>query len=269
MTQLSLSLSAFSFLLEVMLRLLAHTADSPALDLALEEAIQLGVEDGSIPNTWRLWQPRMAAAIIGTGQEAAREVDLAFAGSEGVPVLRRHSGGGAVVIGPGIINFSAFYLIKDLPGAETIRGAMSAALKPVIQTLARWKLQAQEAGLSDLAIVNGETLRKIGGNAQARKRLSVVVHGTLLADPDWARLARLLPYPSKPPEYRAGREHRAFLTSLRENKAPSDLASFCEGLASALPSDIVIEQMPKPDELARARQLLREKYASPEWNFRR
>ncbi|HEY3320626.1 MAG TPA: biotin/lipoate A/B protein ligase family protein [Planctomycetota bacterium] len=251
------------------MRLLCHTFPTPAEDLALEEALQLSVEEQLCPNTWRVWQAAAPAIILGTGQEAAREVNLEAAKNDGVAIIRRHSGGGAVVIGPGIINFSAFYVMADLPGSETIKGAMAAVLAPVMRVLASWGLESQMAGLSDLVVLNGGTLRKIGGNAQARKRRSVAVHGTLLADPDWERIARLLPFPSAAPDYRAGREHRAFLSSLRECGAPYDLESFAKGLVLALQSDINKASEPLAQERARAEQLWTEKYNSAEWNFRR
>src|SRR5438874_9893583 len=107
------------------MRLLIYTAPGAAADLALEETIHISVEDGSSPNTWRLWQAATAAVILGTGQESAREADLERTKQAGVPVLRRHSGGGAVAIGPGVINFSGFFRFADMPGSETIGGAMA------------------------------------------------------------------------------------------------------------------------------------------------
>ncbi|HLX62635.1 MAG TPA: biotin/lipoate A/B protein ligase family protein [Planctomycetota bacterium] len=253
-----------------MLRLLIFNAPNPAVDLALEEAIQLCVEEKASPNTWRLWQAVQPALILGTGQEHAREANLENVRAENVPLLRRHSGGGAVVIGPGVINYSAFYRFADLPGSETIRGAMYAALKPLTALLESWGLRVKEAGLSDLAVLGADgTLRKIAGNSQARKRRSVVVHGTLLADPDWARMERLLKFPSMPPEYRAGRGHRGFLTSLKECGVPFDFETFAQELAKHLPSDIMVERSPSADELKRAKQLLDEKYSRDEWNLRR
>jgi len=256
--------------IEKPLRFLIYTAESPARDLALEEAIHTAVEDGLSANTWRLWQAAGPAVVLGTGLEAAKEVDLDAARAEGTPVLRRHSGGGAVVIGPGVINYSAFYLFKDLPGSETIRGAMSAALSPIISTLAGWGLRVCEIGLSDLAVAcGGEDLRKIAGNAQARKKNSVLVHGTLLARPDLERIARLLRYPSAAPEYRAGRAHRSFLTSLRELGAPHDLAAFAAGLARALDCEANMVETASMEEQRRAAKLLAEKYGTREWNLRR
>lgn len=252
------------------MRLLLHTSASPAADLALEEAIHSCVEEGLSPNTWRLWQAATPAVVLGTGQEAAQEADLAAAQAEGVPVLRRHSGGGAVLIGPGVINYSAFYQLRDLPGSETIRGAMSAALGPVIQVLAAWGVEARAAGLSDVAACCADgSLLKIAGHAQARRRSSVLVHGTLLADPDWECLARLLRQPSKPPDYRAGREHRAFLTSLREQGTPYSLAAFAAALTGVLGGVADQRAAPTAEEQQRAGQLVAEKYGSPAWNLRR
>ena len=288
------------------MRVIIQTTLNASFDLALEESLHLSVEEGAAGNTWRIWQPAAPALIIGTGQEAALEVNLEFARSNNIPVLRRHSGGGAVVIGPGAINYSAFYRFSDLPGSETIRGAMSAALKPVVAALKTFGIDAEEAGLSDLAVtsppsplsceergsrsgageergqsddavlpsprrrgVGGEVKRKIAGNSQARKRHAVVVHGTLLADPNFALMENLLRFPSSVPDYRSGREHRTFLTSLREQHAPFDLDSFTNALLSELPSDKVVTSAASADEYARAERLAVEKYGSDAWNFRR
>ena len=252
-----------------MIRFFTHTSVTPAADLALEEAIHHCVEEGLSPATWRIWQPSTPAVILGTGQESAREANLEIARSENVPVLRRHSGGGAVVIGPGTINFSAFHPFKHLPGSDTIRGAMYAALAPLIRLMEQWNLRINKAGYSDLAVLCADgTLRKIAGNSQARKRHSVVVHGTLLADPDWERIERLLHFPSSIPDYRAGRGHREFLTSLRECGAPFDLETFTAELAKQLPSDTITSGATE-EEIRRADVLLNEKYTRDNWNFRR
>lgn len=252
------------------MRLLLYSTPSPAQDLALEEALHTAVEDGSSPATWRVWQAASPAVILGTGLEAAREVDLAAAGAGGLAVLRRHSGGGAVVIGPGVLNYSACYLFSGLPGSQTIRGAMSAALQPLLSLLAEWGLKVCAAGLSDLTVACADGgLRKIAGNAQARKKRSVLVHGTLLASPDCELMARVLRYPSRAPEYRAGRGHSAFLTSLREQGAPDDLPALAQGLARVLASGTGLEENPLPEEQRRAAKLLAEKYGTAEWNLRR
>ncbi|MEI6233485.1 MAG: biotin/lipoate A/B protein ligase family protein [Planctomycetota bacterium] len=254
----------------VALRYLNYTCSTPQEDLALEESIHLSVEEGASPSTWRVWQAAVPGVILGTGQEAAREANLDASRAENVPVLRRHSGGGAVVIGPGAINFSAFYRFTDLAGLETIRGAMYASLAPLVTMLESWGMTMKEAGLSDLAVLCADgTLRKIAGNSQARKRRSVVVHGTLLADPDWERIERLLRFPSSIPDYRAGRGHREFLTSLKECGAAFDFETFARELVAFLPTGTELTSVPSDEEMSRACDLVSEKYGRDEWNFRR
>ena len=68
----------------------------------------------------------------------------------------------------------------------------------------------QQAGTSDLAAAG----RKFSGNAQQRKRRFLLHHGTLLYAFDLSRVGRYLRPPPRQPEYRAGRDHVAFLRNL-------------------------------------------------------
>jgi len=251
-------------------RLLIHTASHPALDLALEETLHLGLEEGTSPPTWRIWQARRPALVLGTGQVAGQELHVDAARTAGVPVLRRHSGGGAVLVGPGVINYSAFCRISEWPGAETIAGAMTAVLRPVIEALARMGVRTREEGLSDLVVDEKEgRLRKLAGNAQARKRHSLVVHGTLLANPDWRLLERLIRFPTRPPAYRGERSHREFLTSLADLGAAHDLAAFAASLGGVLGHVGAPAAAPTEEESRRAERLCTTKYEREEWNLRR
>lgn len=259
-----------------MRRFLNYSGAEPAEDLALEEALQAGIEDGSSASTWRVWEAARPAVVLGTGQKAADEVKLTAAEHCGVPVLRRHSGGGAVLIGPGIIQYSAFLRYEELTGSETITGAMLGALAPVRRALNKLGVEVKYAGLSDLAVPVAGELKKLAGNAQARKRKSVLVHGTLLADPDWELPVKLLRFPSKPPDYRGKRDHRSFLVSLRELKVSSTTAAFREALREVLRKEAESREEepwaisePLPEELRRAEKLYREKYGTTAWNLRR
>jgi len=269
------------------MRLLVYTAPSPAEDLALEEAMQLELEEGRAEPGWRVWQAVAPAVVLGTGQEHAREVNLDAARAAGVPVLRRHSGGGAVLIGPGIINYSGFFRLAELPGSQTISGAMQAGLQPVLAALLQLGVKAELAGLADLAVrtagfriqdagcreqqqtTQDSALKKITGNAQARKRVSVLVHGTLLADPDWTLMERVLKFPTRAPEYRQDRGHRAFLTSLKELGVPSDLTSFVQMLRAALSTVTAVVTDLSHGEKTKVHELFASRYSRENWHLRR
>jgi lipoate---protein ligase len=233
------------------MRLLTYTAATPAEDLALEESIHLAVEAGVSPPTWRLWIAHAPTIVLGTGQEANLEIELDEAKRRNVGVLRRHSGGGTVVIGPGTLNFSAFYPYTELPNSETINGATRAALKYVMDVLSLWTLKPSLAGYSDIALLCADGLLR------------------MLVNPDWERIGGVLRFPSKVPEYRAGRSHRDFLTSLAEQSAPLSLEAFRDSLLKVLPAPVECSEQPGSLELTRAAELLSEKYSRDEWTFRR
>src|SRR5207249_4506248 len=65
-------------------------------------------------------------------------------------------------------------------------------------------------GHTDLAMAG----RKFSGNAQRRRRRSLLFHGTFLLNFDLALVSRLLPMPSKQPDYRQRRAHDEFLINL-------------------------------------------------------
>jgi len=68
----------------------------------------------------------------------------------------------------------------------------------------------QEAGISDLAIRE----RKIAGTSIYRTRLVLFYQASLLVDTDISVFARYLSMPTRVPDYRRGRSHEEFCTTL-------------------------------------------------------
>jgi lipoate-protein ligase A len=65
-------------------------------------------------------------------------------------------------------------------------------------------------GISDIAIGN----RKILGSSLYRRKDIVLYQGSLLLNPDFSKIETYLKHPDRGPDYRMGRGHREFLTSL-------------------------------------------------------
>ena len=159
------------------------TAAAPALGLALDEVLFESVRKSGEGAT-RFWVNERSV-IIGRSQGIGAEVDLARARTEGIPVLRRISGGGAVYHYPGNLNVS----VTLGSGIET------GSVRDVYQRLG----SAIRVGLASLSLgidVSGNRLliagRKVGGAAQARRGSCVLYHATLLVRPADRPIERLL-----------------------------------------------------------------------------
>lgn len=178
-------------------------ADQIARDLAMFSR----VEDGA-PAAGRTWTVQEHAVVVGRGTRVECEVDIEYCRSRGMKIVRRPSGGGAVVVGPGTLQW-ALALPYDLaPELESISEAKKWSNELVIAALDIDRLCAHESG----DIVLGD--RKAGGLALKRGRRAVLVHGTVLCTADLDMIASALIHPPREPTYRRGRSHRCFLVNL-------------------------------------------------------
>jgi lipoate-protein ligase A len=238
------------------MRLLDLTAPAPADDLALDEALLLAAEDAGAGEVLRLWELAAPAAVVGAGGSVAIDVDLAACAADGVPVLRRASGGGTVVLGPGCLCFSLVLAYDRAPGLGEIPASNRYVLGRVLAAL-RPLISAGVEGTSDLA-AGGV---KFSGNAQQRKRRHFLHHGTLLCRGfDLGLIPRYLHAPERQPDYRRGRPHAAFVTTL-----PAPVEEVKRSLTDEWRPDG--EYGPVPWGAARA--LVAEKYGRDDWNRRR
>lgn len=186
-----------------------------AVNLAADEYLLGQVDRGERPGFVRCWEPTSYAVILGRSNDPTREVDVAACRAAGIPVYRRCSGGGTVVIGPGCLCWA---IARRFSLSEQQRGiqAMTASiLTPLAEQLGRLATDSCLQGISDLAV--GPT--KVGGNAQRWLRQALLHHGTLLYDFDLPLIGRYLQLPSRQPEYRQQRSHREFVRNFPASSA--------------------------------------------------
>ncbi|MCI0703476.1 MAG: lipoate--protein ligase family protein [Planctomycetia bacterium] len=237
------------------MRLLDLTLPAAAENLALDEALVVAAEEGVGGEVLRLWELPTYAVVLGSAGQVAIDVNLAACEADSVPILRRASGGGTVLLGPGCLCFGLVLSYERAEGLNDIRASnryilnrIANALKPVISTSLE--------GTSDLA-VNGV---KVSGNAQQRKRNFFLHHGTLLCGFNLELVSKYLNAPERQPDYRQNRTHAEFIANL-----PLTVADTKQLL--------VAEWQPEgdyaPAPLEKARELLAEKYSRDDWNRRR
>ena len=238
------------------MRLLDLTLPSAAENLALDEALLLAAEEADASEVLRLWANPSLAVVLGAGGSVAIDVNTASCAADGVPVLRRASGGGTVLIGPGCLCFSIVLGYESEPGLADIRASNRYVLGRVLNALRPVAPAAAIEGTSDLA-VHGV---KFSGNAQQRKRRHLLHHGTLLWGLDLGLVPKYLNPPERQPDYRRDRPHADFVMNL-----PTTQAELKRLLTAGWHPAGAYDPVP----LDRMRELVAEKYSRDEWNRRR
>jgi lipoate-protein ligase A len=184
------------------------------------------------------------------------DVKEAACALDGIPILRRNSGGGTVLLGSGCLLFSLILRYERSDELREIGSSYCHIFRRIRAALAPVVADVECAGTSDLTIHG----RKFSGNAQQRKRAALLHHGTLLYQFDLERVARYLHPPERQPEYRAGREHADFLMNL-----PASAEELKTHLRTEW--DAATELAHWPRKLMT--QLVATKYTNSEWICRR
>jgi len=238
------------------MKLIDHTYADPAANLACEEAFLRQAEETGGEGILRFWESQTYFVVLGYSRPAAGDVNLDRCQREAVPVLRRFTGGGTVLQGPGCLNYALVLRSEPDGPLATIAGTNRYVLERNVRALGH--LLGERAGIrgqSDLALDD----RKFSGNAQRRSVRWILFHGTILIDFDIDRIARFLPLPSKQPAYRNSRPHRDFLfnTGLDRGELKKRLRlEWGSRQAGELPRDGELQA------------LVTGRYASPGWTYR-
>jgi lipoate---protein ligase len=225
-------------------------------NLALEEALLLHAESGMGGEVLRFWEWPKPAVVLGAGSKRAEDVNEAACIADGVPILRRSSGGGTVLLGKGCLLFSLVLdydrspLLREIPSSyRYLLGHICRGLDDAFGGMA-------PAGISDLAILG----RKFSGNSQQRKRFFLLHHGTLLYDFNLDLVSRYLHLPARQPAYRDKRSHDSFLMNLPAN---------ADQLKKKLQTIWNVDQLLNDRPMTLVRQLIQEKYGQEDWHRRR
>ncbi len=228
-----------------------------ALDEALLEEAHAATAKTTVVRTWMAREP---VVVVGSSSRLEDEVDVDACRAAGVRIVRRPSGGLTVLLGPGCLMWSVVESFPEAaPPIEQIHARM---LDPLCAALSRIVPTAGgvvRRGSSDLVVAGDTGLRKISGNALRVKRHGVLYHGTLLDDFDLGLVSRILRHPPREPDYRAGREHGAFLANLGLGTAALTAAVRAAFAPACSRSD-----WPR----TRVAALVAERYARPEWTAR-
>jgi lipoate---protein ligase len=239
------------------MKLLDLTLPTPAGNLACDEALLDWCEAGGGDEVLRFWESPESFVVVGYANKVASEVNVEACEARDIPILRRASGGGTVVQGPGCLSYALILRInadgptRDVSAAN--RFIMDRNRAAIESAIGNRQSAIRVQGHTDLATGG----LKFSGNSQRRRRKFLLFHGTFLLNFDLALVSELLQMPSKQPGYRRGRRHEEFVTNLNV---------MAESVKNRLGEAWHVGGSLLTDLRNEISDLVEQKYSKPEWN---
>ena len=223
-------------------------------DLALDEALLVEAEEGRSWPLVRVWERPEPAVVLGASGRLLQDVVVEACRVDGVPIARRSSGGGTVVVGPGALNFAVVLPRGFAPGLDAVDRAQSFVLERLADALRERGVPVEVLGSGDLTVDR----RKVSGSAQRRLREHFLVHATVLYDFPLEWISRYTRLPDRQPAYRESRSHDDFVANLDVSR--SELVA---ALRTAWGVDPESAEPKVPSQLVAA--LVADKYGDHAW----
>jgi len=158
----------------------------------------------------RVFEPRDVRLVLGRNQDPHRELIVSQAQADDVPIHRRVAGGGAVVLAPGMV-VVAVRLASDGYGTDCYFDLVNRALRPAVTECAGIEPTCRGHGDLTLPGADGDPRKILGASLRQTSRMAVYL-GVLLVADAVPLMERFLQAPSRQPDYRQDRGHRAFCT---------------------------------------------------------
>jgi lipoate-protein ligase A len=238
------------------IRVLETGYNNAALNMAIDEALIENIGDAPI---LRLYGWRPEAVSIGYFQSIKEEVDLEKCSKIGVDVVRRLTGGGAVLHE---LELTYSFITKQYP--QNIMESYRWICEAIVGSINRLGFDASFIPLNDI-VVKG---KKVSGSAQTRRKGVLLQHGTILLGVDVDKMFCILKVPSEKLKDKIIKDVKGRVTSLSGITFEEMASSLKSNFATKFDAKLLADSM-STKEISRARWLAERKYSSKEWNFRR
>ncbi|HET6809320.1 MAG TPA: biotin/lipoate A/B protein ligase family protein [Nitrososphaera sp.] len=238
------------------IRVLETGYNNAAFNMAIDEALIENIGDVPILRIYG-WSP--GAVSIGYFQSIQEEVDLEKCSKIGVDVVRRLTGGGAVLHE---LELTYSFITKQYP--QNIMESYSWICEAIVVSINRLGFDASFIPLNDI-VVKG---KKVSGSAQTRRKGVLLQHGTVLLGVDVDKMFCVLKVPSEKLKDKIIKDVKERVTSLSGITFEEMASSLKSSFATKFDAKLLADAM-STDEIIRASWLAERKYRSREWNFRR
>jgi len=206
-------------------KVLAYTLpDQPLMD-----------SDASVP-AFMVWQPQRSMIVLGQSNRIDTAIHADQAENDGIPVFKRKSGGQTVLLSPGTLVVSVRLISDRQEHPQTYFKLINNLIIKSLENLGIANIE--ERGISDLAIGG----KKILGSSIYRKRNRVFYHAVLNVSETPEHIGRYLKYPDREPDYRAGRKHEEFVTSIVQSGYPLTIEDIWKEIETVLSMNLPLIQ---------------------------
>src|SRR4030066_63393 len=154
------------------IRLLYKEGVSPLRSQTVYHAVAYAMKENT-PNTIIMVSPNAPYVCIGYHQDMQKEVDLDYVQANGLTVLRREVGGGAVFLDNGQLFTQWIFHKNDLP--SSLEERFKLYIDPLVATYQALGINANHRPINDVH-VNG---KKMGGTGAAQMGIAEVGAGRL------------------------------------------------------------------------------------------
>jgi lipoate---protein ligase len=238
------------------IRVLETGYNPAALNMGIDEALIENI--GEVP-VLRIYGWRPAAISVGYFQSIKEEVDLEKCSQLGVDVVRRLTGGGAVLHE---FELTYSFITKQYP--QNIMESCRWICDVIVMSINRLGFDASFVPLNDI-VVNG---KKVSGSAQTRRKGVLLQHGTLLLGVDVDKMFSILKVPSEKLRDKIIKDAKERVTSLAGTTFDEMASSLKTSFAEKFDAKLVADSL-STEEISCAKSLAERKYSSKEWNLRR
>jgi lipoyl(octanoyl) transferase len=263
-------------------RFIENGPGAAAWNMAVDEAIVESCRRGFTPPTLRMYTWTHAAVTIGYFQNADRDIDEEVCESEGIPIVRRITGGRAVLHGFDLTySVSSGELVAELP--NTIQGTFFAIGRAFVEGLHRLGVKAdlvhapvKEPGRSPLCFSSASRHeitcegRKIIGSAQRRWKDGMLQQGSLLLGTPPEAYYKIFRFRDEAYRERMIKQSRKRIAGLDDpTPAHGNFGNLVKSILDAFENTLGITLKPAgltSFEHVRADELSRVKYSSVSWN---
>ncbi len=232
----------------------------PTINLALEEYV---LQNFGEKDTYLLFYINEPSIIVGRNQNTVEEINTEYVDSNGIKVVRRLSGGGAVYHDEGNLNFS--FITKD--DGESFHN-FEKFTKPVVEALNKLGVPAELKGRNDL-VADG---RKISGNAQFSTKGRMFSHGTLMFDSEIEHVVAALNVNKVKIESKGIKSIRSRVTNISEFLDEKITMDEFKALILRSIFDVAdVADVPRyeltENDWENVRQIAEERYRNWDWNY--